>query len=57
MKNANMWYNEALDKYATAALTGLVSKSELYNPYDISRKAFEIAKVMIEIKEEYAKKD
>lgn len=57
MKNLNMWYNEALDKYATAALAGLMAREDIYNPYEISRKAFDVAKVMIEIKEEYAKKD
>jgi len=57
MKNANMWYNEELEKYALAALTGMVTKEELYNPYDLARKVFSIAQAMIEVKEEYTKKD
>jgi hypothetical protein len=52
-----MWYNEDLDKYAVAALTGIMTRKELYNPYEIARKAFDIAQAMIEVKEEYAKKD
>lgn len=52
-----MWYNESLEKYAVAALTGIVAKEELYNPYDLARKAFAIAQAMIEVKEEYTKKD
>ena len=52
-----MWYNEDLDKYAVAALTGIVAKEELYNPYDLARKVFDIAQAMIEVKKEYVKKD
>jgi hypothetical protein len=57
MKNLNMWYNEELEKYALAALTGMVAKEELYNPYDLARKVFDIAQAMIVVKEEYTKKD
>lgn len=56
MKNLNMWYNETLEKYAMAALTGIMAREDIHNPYEISRKAFEIARVMVEVKEEYTKK-
>lgn len=57
MKNLNMWYNEELEKYALAALTGMVTKEELYNPYELARKVFYIASAMVEVKQEYTKKD
>lgn len=57
MKNLNMWYNEELEKYALAALTGMVTKEELYNPYELARKVFYIAQAMVEVKKEYVKKD
>jgi hypothetical protein len=58
MKNLNMWYNEKLDEYAKAALPAVIAADELGNQYSIARRTFDIAKVMIEIRDlEYAKKD
>ncbi len=53
-----MWYNEKLDEYAKAALPAVIAADELGNQYSIARRTFDIAKVMIEIRDlEYAKKD
>lgn len=60
MKNLNMWYNEKLDEYAKVALTGLLSNPETTPgnvSYDTARQAFLMAQYMIEVREQYAKKD
>ena len=51
-------YNDMLDKYARAALPAVIAADEYGNQYSIARRTFDIAKVMIEIRNlEYAKKD
>lgn len=58
MKNLNMWYNEGLEKYALAALTGILASPDRdSNPYTIARQALGMAKAMMEVREEYVKKD
>lgn len=53
-----MWYNEKLDEYVLAALTGILASPDRdSNPYTIARQAFGMAKVMVEVREEYVKKD
>ena len=58
MKNLNMWYNEKLDEYVLAALTGILASPDRdSNPYTIARQSFGMAKAMMEVREEYVKKD
>lgn len=53
-----MWYNEGLEKYALAALTGILASPDRdSNPYTIARQALGMAKAMMEVREEYVKKD
>lgn len=56
--NKNTEYNMLLDKYALAALPAVIAADEYGNQYSIAHRTFDIAKVMVEIRDlEYAKKD
>ena len=56
--NKNTEYNMLLDKYAAAALPAVIAEDAYGNQYSIARRTFDIAKVMIEIRDlEYAKKN
>jgi hypothetical protein len=49
-------YNELLDEYARAALAGLLAAKEP-PAYNTIHHAFKTAQMMIELREQYAKKD
>lgn len=56
--NPTTIYNKQLDKFAATALPSVIAEDPYGNQYSIARRAFDIAKVMIEIRDlEYAKKD
>lgn len=60
MKNLNMWYNEGLDEFAKVALSGLLSNPETTPgnvSYHTARQAFLMAQYMMEVREEFQKKD
>ena len=57
MKNLNMWYNEKLDEYAKAIAAGVMSRPEIQPSYTAAHEVFNMAQMLIEIREQYTKKD
>ena len=52
-----MWYNEKLDEYAKAIAAGVMSRPEIQPSYTAAHEVFNMAKMLIEIREQYTMKD
>ena len=52
-----MWYNEKLDEYVKAIASGVMSRPEIQPSYTTAHEVFNMAQMLIEVREQYVKKD